>query len=90
MTFQVEIFIFPKPDILDPRDRAILGALENLGFCDISNLKQARVISLTFSCLKEQIERKIKDMCEKLLVNPVIENYSYTIEKTAIPPVCNT
>ena len=70
-----------KKGVLDPQGKAIGHALENLGFEDVGDVRQGKVIEIEVgaSTTKAQIE----DMCDKLLANPVIEDYRVTLEEIA-------
>lgn len=79
---KARIHITLKNGVLDPQGKAIEGALAGLGFDGASDVRQGKVIELTVpendaAAAKSQIEQ----MCEKLLANPVMENY--TIELSA-------
>ncbi len=70
-----------KPGVLDPQGRAIARSLSDLGFGEVSAARQGKVIELD---LKEKdagkAEERVKEMCEKLLANTVIESYRIDIE----------
>ncbi len=70
-----------KPGVLDPQGRAIARSLIDLGFDEVSNARQGKVIELEISGTdKDAAEARVKDMCEKLLANTVIESYRISIE----------
>ncbi|MCB1557162.1 MAG: phosphoribosylformylglycinamidine synthase subunit PurS [Alphaproteobacteria bacterium] len=75
------VHIMLKKGVLDPQGKAIGHALENLGFEDVGDVRQGKVIEIEVgaSTTKAQIE----DMCDKLLANPVIEDYRVTLEEIA-------
>ena len=63
-----------KKGVLDPQGKAIEGALQSLGFPGAENVHVGKVITLDLP--DDTTEDQIKEMCEKLLSNPVIEDYS--------------
>lgn len=63
-----------KKGVLDPQGKAIEGALHSLGFPGAENVHVGKVITLDLP--DDTTEDQIKEMCEKLLSNPVIEDYS--------------
>ena len=66
-----------KAGVLDPQGKAIEGALGSLGFDEVEGARQGKIIELD---LKDgdaaAAEARVKDMCEALLANTVIENYA--------------
>jgi len=66
-----------KTGVLDPQGKAIQHALGSLGFDGINGVRQGKVIELDLlEPNREAAEQAARDMCEKLLANTVIENYS--------------
>ncbi|MEI3851769.1 MULTISPECIES: phosphoribosylformylglycinamidine synthase subunit PurS [Ensifer] len=66
-----------KNGVLDPQGKAIEGALGALGFDGIGQVRQGKVFDLQIETAdKAKAEEDLKAMCEKLLANTVIENYS--------------
>ena len=69
-----------KNGVLDPQGKAIEGAISALGFTGLESARQGKVFDLELSGSdKEQAETDIAAMCEKLLANTVIEDYSIDI-----------
>jgi phosphoribosylformylglycinamidine synthase len=65
-----------KSGILDPQGKAIEGALKSLGFGEVDNVRQGKVIELDVDAADQATARKrVGEMCDKLLANTVIENY---------------
>jgi len=70
-----------KPGVLDPQGRAIARSLNDLGFDSVKGARQGKVIELDLNGEdREKAESDVKDMCEKLLANLVIESYRVDIE----------
>ena len=73
---KARVFVTLKNGVLDPQGKAIGHALNNLGFDAVGNVRQGKLIDIE---LAEQDETKarasLKEMCEKLLANTVIEKY---------------
>ena len=66
-----------KNGVLDPQGKAIEGALGALGFDGIGQIRQGKVFDLQINTAdKAKAEAEVKAMCEKLLANTVIENYT--------------
>ncbi|MBC6402827.1 MAG: phosphoribosylformylglycinamidine synthase subunit PurS [Hyphomonadaceae bacterium] len=70
-----------KPGVLDPQGRAIARSLNNLGFDEVTGAKQGRVIELDLKETRAALaESRVREMCEQLLANTVIESYRIRIE----------
>ena len=66
-----------KNGVLDPQGKAIEGALGALGFAGVGSVRQGKVFDLELEGSdREKAEADLRAMCEKLLANTVIENYS--------------
>jgi len=69
-----------KNGVLDPQGKAIEGALGALGFDGVGQVRQGKVFDLELAGDdKANAETELKAMCEKLLANTVIENYTISI-----------
>ena len=76
-----KIRITLKKDVLDPQGSVIANSLKSLGFENVKDVRQGKFIELEInSNSKEEAEKQCNDMCEKLLANLVIEDYSVEIE----------
>ena len=79
---RVIINIFPKPDVLDPETEAIKNSLEILGFKNLNQFTLGKKITYNVEDKsKKSVYNNAEDMCEKLLVNCVIEDYEITIKE---------
>ncbi|BAT72464.1 phosphoribosylformylglycinamidine synthase [Thermosulfidibacter takaii ABI70S6] len=77
---KVRIIVNLKPSVLDPQGKAVCGALKNLGFDNVKDVRVGKVIYVSLEGVeKDQIKDIVDDMCAKLLVNPVIETYEWDI-----------
>ncbi|UJQ95371.1 phosphoribosylformylglycinamidine synthase subunit PurS [Mariluticola halotolerans] len=71
-----------KNGVLDPQGQAIEGALGSLGFSGVGAVRQGKVFDIEVSETDPaKAETEIKAMCEKLLANTVIENYTIAIDR---------
>ncbi|WP_456454888.1 phosphoribosylformylglycinamidine synthase subunit PurS [Thermovibrio sp.] len=78
----VKVFISYRKGVLDPQGVAVEKAAHQLGFKKVKNVRVGKFITMEIEASsKEEVEREIKEMAEKFLVNPVIEDYSYEIIK---------
>ncbi len=78
---KIRITITLKKGVLDTQGKAIEGALvKNLGFAQISQVRQGKVVELEIAETNDEEVKKIIDqICDKLLVNKVIEDYIYEV-----------
>jgi len=69
-----------KAGVLDPQGQAIQGSLKSLGFDGVGTVRQGKVFDLAIpDADATQAEANVRAMCEKLLANTVIENYTIEI-----------
>lgn len=74
---KARVFITLKTGVLDPQGKAIGHALNGLGFASVGEVRQGKVIDLELSGNDQAAAKEeLKAMCEKLLANTVIENYT--------------
>lgn len=84
---KAKVFIRLKNGVLDPQGKAVLHGLESLGFGGLEDVRVGKLIEITFASGaetsgedREKLAGEVKQMCEKLLANTVIEDYSFEIE----------
>ena len=70
---KVRIFVSLKPGVLDPQGRAVHHALDGLGFQGVEDVRVGRMIELEVA--DGTSDASLREMCDKLLANTVIENY---------------
>lgn len=77
---KAKIFVTLKEGILDPQGRAVQQSLRTLGFSSVDDVRIGKFLEVDVQeTEKSSAEAQIKSMCEKLLANPVIENYRYEL-----------
>ena len=77
---QARIHITLKTGVLDPQGKAIQHSLAGLGFDGVADVRQGKFIEIELADGdRATAERRVADMCEKLLANTVIENYAIEI-----------
>lgn len=78
---KARIHITLKNGVLDPQGKAIHHALEGLGFDSVNDVRQGKFIEIELTGDDfETARQKVSQMCEQLLANTVIEDYSVDIE----------
>ncbi len=78
---KARVFVRLKDSVLDPQGKAVLSGLQGLGARGLSDVRVGKLIEITFEpgMKAEEAGPAIRQMCEKLLANPVIEEWSYEI-----------
>lgn len=78
----VKITVRLRKSILDPQGKAIEHAISTLGYKQVSEVRTGKLIELKINCAtRDEAERVTNELCKKLLANPVMEDYGYTIEQ---------
>lgn len=77
--YKIKVHVYLKENILDPQGKAVTNALHQLGFNEVQTVRVGKYFQL-FTDNVDDIESRIKSMCQKLLVNEVIEDVDFTIE----------
>jgi phosphoribosylformylglycinamidine synthase PurS subunit len=77
---KIEIIVMPKKEILDPQGKAVHHALENLGFSGLSGVRIGKMIQIEVDPAQPPLtSAQIQEMCDKLLANPIIEEYTFKV-----------
>jgi phosphoribosylformylglycinamidine synthase PurS subunit len=76
---RVKIFITLKPTLLDSQGRTLQHALNSLGYEDVEQVRVGKYLEVEIAG-NDDPSQKVKEMCDKLLANPVIENYRFEVE----------
>jgi phosphoribosylformylglycinamidine synthase subunit PurS len=73
-----------KPSVLDPQGKAIQHSLSSLGFGGVEDVRAGKLFRITLADsgqTRAEVESQLRQMCERLLANTVVENFSYTLEE---------
>lgn len=78
---RARVYITYKEGILDPQGKTVLRALRSLGYDEVENLRVGKYMELELAGEdKEGLEKRLGEMCEKLLANPIIEDYDLEVD----------
>jgi len=81
MKFKATISILPQDALLDPQGKAVQAGLAGLGLAAIADVRIGRFARLLVDAESEETAREIVEQaCNKLLVNAIMEQYSYELE----------
>lgn len=85
---RVVVDVMPKPEILDPQGKAVLGALPRLGFSGVTDVRQGKRFELEVEGeITDEVLAEIDKMAESLLSNPVIEDYEVHVEEHSVAEI---
>jgi phosphoribosylformylglycinamidine synthase PurS subunit len=80
--FEAKVIIGLKKGVSDPEGANTLKALHLLGFNNVKEVKTIRTVDLLIDGKnKEEVKKKVEQMCQRLLTNPVIHTYEINIEE---------
>jgi len=79
--FLAKVYVTLKPTVNDPQGLTIKGALHNLGFSKVQEVRAGKYIEIKIEEKDlEKARSEVQDMCKKLLANTVIENFRFELE----------
>jgi phosphoribosylformylglycinamidine synthase subunit PurS len=82
--YRVAVHITPRRGILDPQGKAVAGALHALGFASVADVHVGRHIVVELNATDERsADREARAMCERLLANPVTEDFEISSVNSA-------
>jgi phosphoribosylformylglycinamidine synthase subunit PurS len=80
--FKALIYVTLKESVLDPQGSAVQGTLQTLGFDEAYDVRIGKYMELTVQLAdRKAAEERVKEMCEKLLANTVIEDYRFELQE---------
>jgi len=78
---KAKVYVTLKKGVLDPQGRAVMGALKSMDFAEVKDVRIGKYMELELDgASREEEEKRLREMCEKLLANTVVENYRIEIE----------
>ena len=80
MPWLARIHVTLKPVVLDPQGDAVLDGLHQLGFSGVAAVRVGKSLEVTLAAASQaDAETAVRQMCERLLANPVIERYTFDV-----------
>ena len=77
---KIKVIVTLKPSLLDAQGRVVKEGLHSLGYSNVSSIRIGKYMELELEPSGDlDIETQVKEMCEKLLANTVIENYTFEV-----------
>ncbi|MBI2072504.1 MAG: phosphoribosylformylglycinamidine synthase subunit PurS [Gemmatimonadetes bacterium] len=84
MRFDVEVRVMPRATLLDPQGQAVEHALQALGFERVSGVRVGRALTLQLERADAgRAEADARAMCQRLLANPVTEDFTLSVRATS-------
>ncbi|MFZ3071788.1 MAG: phosphoribosylformylglycinamidine synthase subunit PurS [Thermodesulfobacteriota bacterium] len=78
---KAKVYVTLKKGVLDPQGKAVLGALDTLGFKEVKDLRVGKFVEIELDApTKDEAKKRVKEMCEKLLANTVMEDFKIEVE----------
>lgn len=79
---RARVYVSLKKSVLDPQGKTIRHSLENIGFQQISEVRQGKFFDIDFApeLTREEVQAEVEKIAKDVLTNPVIEEFSYRIE----------
>ncbi|MBO8125946.1 MAG: phosphoribosylformylglycinamidine synthase subunit PurS [Firmicutes bacterium] len=78
--YKAEIKVMLKPGVLDPQGKAVAGGLSSMGYNQVESVRVGKYIEVFLRADSQaDAERQVAEMTHRLLANPVIETYQYTL-----------
>ena len=82
MIYTAEIDVMPLKELLDPQGKAVMSGLKNLDLKNVNDVRIGKHITMKVDCSsKEEAQKEIELACKKLLANPVMEYFEFTIHE---------
>jgi len=78
--FQAKIYVTLRKSVLDPQGSVVRKSLYALGYHNVQEVRIGRYMVVDLEVAdRAEAEKQVRDMCDKLLVNPVIEDYTFEL-----------
>ena len=76
---QVKVYVTLKPTLLDAQGRVVENALKALGYANVERVRIGKYIEMNVEGEPSRVMRDVTEMCDRLLANPVIEDYRFEV-----------
>ncbi|WP_243290982.1 phosphoribosylformylglycinamidine synthase subunit PurS [Bacillus sp. FJAT-47783] len=79
--YKVKVYVTLRESVLDPQGSAVKESLHSMNYKEVQDVRIGKYMELLIEKSERDVEEVLKEMCDKLLANPVIEDYRYEIEE---------
>ena len=83
--YKVKVYVTLRESVLDPQGTAVQKSLNTMNHSEVKDVRIGKYMELSIEKSDRDLDEVIRSMCEKLLVNTVIEDYRYEIEEVVAP-----
>lgn len=80
--YKVKVYVTLRESVLDPQGTAVQKSLKTMGYDEVEDIRIGKYMELTLQKTNRDIKEVVEEMCERILSNPVIEDYRYEIEES--------
>lgn len=80
--YKVKVYVTLRESVLDPQGTAVKNSLHSMNYQAVTDVRIGKYMELTIEKTERDIEEVINELCQRLLANPVIEDYRYEIEES--------
>jgi phosphoribosylformylglycinamidine synthase len=82
--YLARIYVTLKPTVNDPQGLTIRGGLHSLGFSGVESVRAGKYMEIRLNAgSRKEAEEQVREMCRRLLANPVIEDFRFQVEAEA-------
>ena len=83
MGWHVNVYVTLKPSVMDPQGATVQRALHQMGYQSVAGVRMGKFTELEFDggIAESDVKKQANEICDKLLANPNIESYRFTVEK---------
>jgi len=79
---KVKVYVTHKKGVLDPQGKTVEASLKSLGYDNVYGVHIGKYIEFEITGKnREKVEKQVVQMCDKLLANPIIEQYRFEVEE---------
>ncbi|GIN87971.1 phosphoribosylformylglycinamidine synthase subunit PurS [Heyndrickxia sporothermodurans] len=82
--YKVKVYVTLRESVLDPQGTAVKSSLHSMNYKEVADVRIGKYMELTVEKTDRDIEEVINELCQRLLANPVIEDYRYEIEESVV------
>ncbi|MEH7223377.1 phosphoribosylformylglycinamidine synthase subunit PurS [Bacillus sp. JJ1566] len=79
--YKVKVYVTLRESVLDPQGSAVMGSLHQLNYQEVKDVRIGKYMEITIDKSVADLDKTVKEICEKLLANTVIEDYRYEVEE---------
>jgi phosphoribosylformylglycinamidine synthase subunit PurS len=79
--YKVKVYVTLRESVLDPQGSAVKSALHSMSYNEVQDVRIGKYMELTIEKSDRDLDVAVREMCEKLLANTVIEDFTYEVQE---------